>query len=67
MKGISDIIGFHRHTGRFIACEIKAGKDKLSVEQEQFLSDVKQAGGVGIVVRSIDCLETFLNNQQKTN
>ncbi len=63
-KGISDIIGFHRHTGRFIACEIKAGRDKISVEQERFLSDVKQAGGVGIVIRSIDNLETFLKENK---
>ncbi len=63
-KGISDIIGFHRHTGRFIACEIKAGKDKLSVEQEQFLYDVRQAGGVAIVIRSIDNLETFLKENK---
>lgn len=58
--GISDIIGFHKKTGRFIACEIKAGKDRLSDEQIEFLKNVNDAGGVGMVVRTIDDLEKFL-------
>lgn len=62
--GISDIIGFHRKTAQFIACEIKAGKDKLSKEQEVFLSSVNKAGGIGMVVRSIDDLESFLKHQK---
>lgn len=56
-KGISDIIGFHRQTGRFLAAEIKIGKDKLSEEQERFLADVRNSGGIGIVVRGIDDLD----------
>lgn len=58
--GISDIIGFHKKTGRFIACEIKAGKDRLSDEQKEFLKNVNNAGGIGMVVRTIDDLENFL-------
>jgi VRR-NUC domain len=58
--GISDIIGFNRKTGQFIACEIKAGKDKLSIEQDVFLKRVNDAGGIGMVVRSVQDLETFL-------
>lgn len=59
--GISDIIGFHRQTGQFIACEIKAGKDRLSPEQTIFLERVKRCGGISMVVRSIDDLEAFYN------
>lgn len=58
--GISDVIGFHRKTGRFIACEIKAGKDRLSDEQIEFLKNVNESGGIGIVVRTIDDLEKFM-------
>lgn len=54
--GVSDIIGFHRKTGQFLAAEIKAGKDKLSPEQIQFLEDVKNAGGVALVIRTTDDL-----------
>lgn len=52
--GISDIIGFHRKTGQFIAVEIKTGKDRLSDEQRNFLSDVEKAGGVAFVVKTFD-------------
>lgn len=55
--GISDIIGFHKKTGQFIACEIKTGKDKLSSEQELFLKRVNRAGGIGIEVRKIEDLD----------
>lgn len=58
--GISDIIGFHKRTGQFIACEIKAGKDRLSKSQELFLDSVKRSGGVALVVRCIEDLEQFL-------
>jgi hypothetical protein len=58
--GISDIIGYHKKTGTFIAAEIKAGKDKLSKEQEIFLSQVKRAGGIAIVIKNIDDVENIL-------
>ncbi len=57
--GISDIIGFHKQTGRFIACEIKVGRDKLSTEQEQFLADVNRAGGIGRVIKNMTDLENL--------
>lgn len=52
--GTSDIIGYNRKTGQFIACEIKVGKDKLSAAQELFLADVRNAGAIGIVIKNID-------------
>ncbi|HOZ84734.1 MAG TPA: hypothetical protein PK191_04540 [Niabella sp.] len=55
--GISDIIGFHRKTGQFIAFEIIVGKDNLSNEQEIFLKHMNRAGGIGIEVRKIEDLE----------
>lgn len=58
--GISDILGFHRKTGRLLACEIKAGADRLSSPQQQFLAEVNAAGGLGIVVRHSDDLKPYL-------
>ncbi|MDE3250278.1 MAG: VRR-NUC domain-containing protein [Bacteroidota bacterium] len=52
--GISDVIGFHRATGRFVACEVKVGKDKLSEEQLAFLRRVKAGNGITMVVRTVD-------------
>jgi len=53
-KGISDVIGFHKHSGKFIACEIKTGKDKLSVHQTEFLNQVERSGGYSFVVKTIE-------------
>lgn len=60
--GISDIIGLHKKTGKFIACEIKVGKDKLSPFQERFLEVVKKSGGVAMVIKTTDELDELLKN-----
>ena len=60
MKGISDVIGFHRKTGQFLACEIKVGADRLSAEQETFLLEVRNAGGLALVVKHGRDLDPYL-------
>lgn len=55
--GISDVLGFNKKTGVIIACEIKAGKDKLSKEQEAFLLMVKESGGIALVIRTTNDIE----------
>lgn len=62
-RGISDIIGFKFTDGsaKFIAVEIKNGKDKVSLEQQQFIDDVIKAGGKAIVLRKIEDLEAIIN------
>jgi hypothetical protein len=57
--GVPDIIGFNKKDGRFIAVEIKVGRDKLSPEQKLFLEYVNKAGGVGIECR---CIEDIINH-----
>lgn len=52
--GISDIIGYHRKTGQFLAVEIKSGKDRLTKEQKLFLENVEKAGGMALVIRTTD-------------
>ena len=58
--GISDIIGYHKATGRFAAVEIKSGADTLSDVQEDFLDEVRRAGGFACVGRDIGQIEREL-------
>lgn len=60
LKGVSDVIGFNVTTGRFLAVEIKVGRDRLSAEQEHFLQSVERAGGLGLIVRHADDLKPYL-------
>jgi hypothetical protein len=50
-KGIPDIIGYHRVTGVFIACEVKTELDRLSDAQVEFLMGVKKSGGFAITAQ----------------
>lgn len=58
-KGVPDIIGYHKRIGQALWVEIKAGKDKLSIEQSQFLNDAKKANCCVAIIRNIDDLENF--------
>jgi len=46
--GVSDIIGYHKRTGVFIACEVKKIGDVFSPKQIEFLQEVHAAGGVAL-------------------
>lgn len=50
-EGQSDIIGFNKDTGRFLACESKKNGDVLSDKQHVFLSSVQAAGGNAFVAK----------------
>lgn len=52
-KGVSDIIAVWPG-GRIVAIEVKSSKGVLSVCQNAFLVDIRTAGGITIVARSID-------------
>lgn len=62
--GISDIIGYQKGTGRFIAVEIKTGKDTLSIYQSVFLQEIERHGGIAIVARNF---EQFFDEIKKIN
>lgn len=47
--GSSDIIGIHKKTGMFVACEVKTKTDYFSLEQIEFLGIVRRAGGLSLV------------------
>lgn len=53
--GMADIIGIYPG-GRFLAVETKSPKGRLRPTQEVWLGRVRDAGGVALVVRSLDDL-----------
>lgn len=48
-KGIADILGVIPG-GLFLAIEVKTGRDRLSLEQEGFLENIRNNDGVTFVV-----------------
>ena len=59
VEGCSDIIGI-LPGGKFLAVEVKKPGGKLTAAQAAFLDNVRAAGGLGIVVRSVDDLAAAL-------
>ena len=49
--GIPDRLVCYR--GKFIALEVKAGKNEATVWQERRIREIKAAGGLAFVVRSV--------------
>ena len=47
-KGQSDLVGISKQ-GLFVGCEAKTLKDRLSKEQIEFLTEVKQRGGIALI------------------
>ncbi|WP_426491090.1 VRR-NUC domain-containing protein [Hymenobacter sp. 102] len=54
VEGISDVMGYHRPTGRVLAVEVKVGRDTLSDEQREFLAEVRAAGGFACEGRALE-------------
>ena len=52
LKGVADILAV-LPGGRFLAVEVKAGKDKPSADQRAFLEGVQRNGGLALVVRDV--------------
>ncbi|GHT89395.1 hypothetical protein FACS1894137_18550 [Spirochaetia bacterium] len=50
LKGSSDILGI-LPGGRFLAIEVKAPGGRLSPEQKQFLAEIRELGGLAVMVR----------------
>jgi VRR-NUC domain len=55
-RGVSDILGI-MPDGRFLAIEVKQPGKKLRPEQEEFLQEITERGGVGMCVHSLDELQ----------
>lgn len=52
MKGISDILGVYR--GYFVAIEVKAKGEKARPEQEEFIRNIRESGGIAFVCDNDD-------------
>jgi len=50
--GVADILGCYK--GRMLAIELKSPTGKATPDQERFLQNVKDAGGLAFVARSLD-------------
>ena len=53
-KGMSDIQGTLKGSGKTIALEVKSATGRATPEQLQYLQTIRSAGGIGEVVRSVD-------------
>ena len=62
MPGVSDLLGIYK--GRFLAIECKVGSNKLSPEQNRFLCQVIEHGGIAMVVYSIKDLESWMRDER---
>lgn len=71
LRGVSDILGIlpqrvrladggAEQFGNFLAIEVKKPGEKPRVEQEEFLHDIRAAGGIGLCVHSLRELEEQL-------
>lgn len=57
--GCSDILG-QLTTGHFLAVEVKRPSTKATKEQAEFLAQVDAAGGLALIARSVDDVQTAL-------
>jgi VRR-NUC domain len=70
LRGVSDILGIVPQTvdlqgervtfGNFLAIEVKRPGESLREDQEAFLQEIRERGGIGICVRSLGDLEQAL-------
>lgn len=59
MRGISDILGISKD-GKFIAIEVKMGKNKPTEYQEMFLEEIKSRKGIAIVAYDLLDVQKWL-------
>lgn len=52
VPGVPDIVGIR--DGRFFGIELKAPKGIASPAQQQFIDEIKRAGGIAFVARTLD-------------
>ncbi len=61
-KGVADILAIQPPTGRFLAIEVKIGKDTLSPEQIGFLKNVEQCGGLSFVAHDLESFKIWFDS-----
>ena len=63
--GVSDIIGFRKSDGKFIAIEVKIGKDKKSVSQNMFKEEVEAGNALFFEAKDFDSFKKWFNDNLK--
>lgn len=58
--GVADLVGIYR--GKFIAIEVKVGKDSLRPMQIKFQARVEKAGGVYFIAKDFDSTKKFIDS-----
>lgn len=61
-KGVADILGIWK--GKPLAVECKMKGNKLSPDQQSFITEFKTAGGLAIVAYDLDDIDAGLKEQQ---
>lgn len=61
IKGVSDILGIFKPSGRFLAIEVKTRTGRVSEEQKAFIANINSAGGVAFVARNVEDVEAALS------
>lgn len=64
-KGVSDLIGFRRSDGKFVAIEVKNEKGKPTKEQLNFIRVVSEAGGLAGIARTADEARRIILGDEK--
>src|ERR1035441_8428025 len=57
--GVSDILGVLKG-GRILAIEVKSPKGRVSPQQDRFIDNINENGGLAFVARSIEEVESKL-------
>ena len=58
--GSSDILGVVSPSGRLLAIEVKSPTGRVSAKQQEFLEEIDRNGGIAIIARSVEDVETAL-------
>ena len=53
VKGFSDLAGWRKSDGKFVGIEVKTTKGRATKEQKNFIKQVRKAGGLAGVARSV--------------
>jgi hypothetical protein len=65
LKGVPDIIGYQKHTGVSVFCEVKTKTDKISQYQIDFMNKAKTSGCHCLIATDVDG-EVILKEWTKT-
>ena len=61
-KGVADVLAVYK--GRFLAIEVKIGKDRQSPEQQGFQANVEHCGAAYFVAHDYDSFQQWWANER---